>query len=50
MSVTIKQPKNKGINPNLVGLFRVCFEVGEGKITALSKTRQNYTRNLKFGA
>ena len=29
------QEKKKDINPNLAGLFRVCFEVVVGKITPL---------------
>ena len=33
-----------------VGLLGLCFEVGEeGKLPYLSKIRQSYARNLKFG-
>ena len=41
------------LNPNLSGLFKgsFCSEEGGGglKLPPLSKTRQNYARNLKFG-
>ena len=36
------------LNPNRVGFLRVCFAMG-CKINPLSKTRQNYARNWKFG-
>ena len=35
-------------NPDLGGLFRVLFEIGD-KITPLSNTCSNYPRNMEFG-